>query len=96
MAQIPQSDQMRVRGSGRRKVALQPGRSQLDWVRNSTSLPRHPSRSINLSELRKHNKPHDVWLAINGVVFDVTPYVEYHPGGVDKILAGAGKVSICI
>lgn len=24
-------------------------------------------------------------------MFNVTPYIQYHPGGVDEILRGAGK-----
>lgn len=92
MSQVPQSDQMRASGSGRRKVALPPGRSQLDWVRNSASLPQLRPRAIALSELRQHAAPKDAWIAIHGKVFDVTPYLGYHPGGIPMILSGAGKV----
>lgn len=83
---------MRASGSGRRKVALPPGRSQLDWVRNSASLSRLRPRAIPLSELRQHATRKDAWIAINGKVFDVTPYLEYHPGGIPMIMSGAGKV----
>ena len=93
MPNVPPSDQMRASGSARRKVALPPGRSQLDWIRNSANLPYPPRRTITLTELSKHNSRNDAWLAISGKVFDVTPYVEYHPGGIEMILVGAGKVS---
>lgn len=88
----PPSDQIRASGTGRRKVALPPGRSQLDWVRNSARLRVSRPRDVSKSELRRHATRHDVWMAIDSKVYDVTPYVEYHPGGVDMILAGAGKV----
>lgn len=26
-----------------------------------------------------------------GVVYNVTPYLEYHPGGVDELLRGVGR-----
>lgn len=94
MSRVPQSDQMRASGSGRRKVALPPGRSQLDWVRNSARLPRLRQRPVPLRELRAHKTKESAWMAINGRVFDVTPYIEYHPGGLDMILAGAGKVCL--
>lgn len=45
-----------------------------------------------MRELRKHASRTDAWLAIAGQVYNVTPYVEYHPGGINMILAGAGKV----
>lgn len=91
MSRVPQSDQMRASGTGRRKVALPPGRSQLDWVRNSAKFRRPRPRPIDIRELRRHRTREDAWMAINGKVFDVTAYVEYHPGGIDMILAGAGK-----
>lgn len=30
-------------------------------------------------------------MAIHGIVYDVTPYLDYHPGGIDMMMAGAGK-----
>lgn len=91
---VPPSDQMRASGSGRRKVALPPGRSQLDWVRNSASISPPVPRSISMRELRQHKKRDNAWVAVNGHVYDVTPYVEYHPGGAPMILSGAGKVRL--
>lgn len=87
----PPSDQMRVAGSGRRKVALPPGRSQLDWIRNSKALPKRHLALYTLKEVRQHRTRADAWMAINGIVYDVTPYIEYHPGGIDMMMAGAGK-----
>lgn len=89
---VTPSDQMRATGSGRRKVALPPGRSQLDWVRNSSRMQPPRPHTVTPHELRKHATRDDAWLAINSSVYNVTPYVEYHPGGIDMILAGAGKV----
>lgn len=90
-AQPPPSDQMRVASSGRRKVALPPGRSQLDWIRNSRELPIRAKRSYTLAEVREHASLGDAWMIVHGMVYDVTPYVEYHPGGVPMMMAGAGK-----
>lgn len=93
MPPVTPADQMRATGSGRRKVALPPGRSQLDWVRNSARIiPRSP-RDVSLPELRRHCNRTDAWVSIDYHVFDVSSYIEYHPGGIDILAAVAGKVS---
>lgn len=50
-------------------------------------------RRISLEELAKHNTVDDCWLAIYDKVYNVTPYMKYHPGGVEELMRGAGKVS---
>ena len=32
----------------------------------------------------------DVWMAVRGKVYNVTPYLKYHPGGEEQLLRGAG------
>lgn len=49
-----------------------------------------PEVDIDAVELSRHSTREDCWLAINGLVFDVTEYIERHPGG-DQILRGAGR-----
>ncbi|XP_072950777.1 cytochrome b5-like [Typha angustifolia] len=44
-----------------------------------------------LGEVSKHNTPKDCWLIINGKVFDVTKFLEDHPGGDDVLLSSTGK-----
>lgn len=46
---------------------------------------------INVNELMLHNKPNDCWVSINGHVYDVTDFIDLHPGGADKLLKFAGK-----
>jgi len=82
-------------GSGRTKVALTPGHSLMDWIRycaEAKDIAGTGGKLINVTEaeLAKHNTKEDCWLAINGKVFNVTPYVNYHPGGADKLMEGAG------
>ena len=36
---------------------------------------------IALDEVRKHTQPDDIWVTYEGVVYDVTSFVEHHPGG---------------
>eukprot|EP01104_Vermistella_antarctica_P004146 TRINITY_DN14652_c0_g1_i1.p1 TRINITY_DN14652_c0_g1~~TRINITY_DN14652_c0_g1_i1.p1 ORF type:complete len:221 (+),score=64.71 TRINITY_DN14652_c0_g1_i1:68-664(+) len=42
-------------------------------------------------EVEKHNHKDDCWVVFNGRVFDVTEWLESHPGGAEMILEGAGK-----
>ncbi|KAK3154772.1 hypothetical protein QOZ80_2BG0194900 [Eleusine coracana subsp. coracana] len=42
-------------------------------------------------EVRKHTERNDCWLIISGKVYDVTPFMEEHPGGEDVLLASTGK-----
>ncbi|KAL6226565.1 hypothetical protein ACLB2K_000527 [Fragaria x ananassa] len=44
------------------------------------------------AEVSLHNKRTDCWVIIKNKVYDLTPYVEVHPGG-DAILAHAGDDS---
>ncbi|PWA80101.1 cytochrome B5-like protein [Artemisia annua] len=49
-------------------------------------------KTYNKAEVSLHNKRTDCWIIIKDKVYDVTPYVEEHPGG-DAILAHAGDDS---
>lgn len=45
---------------------------------------------IRIEELRKHNKPNDCWVVYEGMVYDLTSYLDKHPGGPKPILRCAG------
>ncbi|NXM06051.1 NB5R4 reductase, partial [Tyrannus savana] len=77
------------------QVPLKPGRSLMDWIRLTKSgkdLTGLKGRLIEVSEdeLAKHNKKEDCWICIRGFVYNVTPYMEYHPGGEDELMKAAG------
>ncbi|KAJ9692242.1 hypothetical protein PVL29_011352 [Vitis rotundifolia] len=50
------------------------------------------SKTYTKAEISLHNKNTDCWIIIKDKVYDVTSYVEEHPGG-DAILAHAGDDS---
>ncbi|KAI1301784.1 Cytochrome b5 reductase 4 [Halotydeus destructor] len=82
-------------GSGRTKVALKPGHSLMDWVRlcnKAFDLAGTKGRLLKVTddELAKHNTRNDCWMVIQERVYNVTPYMDYHPGGVDELMRGAG------
>jgi cytochrome b involved in lipid metabolism len=46
---------------------------------------------VTLEELKAHGTPEDAWTVIHGHVFNITPYLRYHPGGQAELLRVAGK-----
>uniref|UniRef100_A0ABI7X7G1 Cytochrome b5 reductase 4 n=1 Tax=Felis catus TaxID=9685 RepID=A0ABI7X7G1_FELCA len=90
------SSQQRVASGGRSKVPLKQGRSLMDWIRLTKSgkdLTGLKGRLIEVTEeeLKKHNTKDDCWICIRGFVYNVTPYMEYHPGGEDELMRAAGS-----
>ena len=51
----------------------------------STNLP------LTSDEVKKHNSAGDCWSIIDGNVYDLTNWVESHPGGNERITAICGK-----
>lgn len=47
-------------------------------------------RIIKLEEIEKHDSRESCWMAIEGQVYDVTGYIDQHPGG-EHILKGCGR-----
>ncbi|KAJ6623951.1 cytochrome b5-like heme/steroid binding domain-containing protein [Mycena sp. CBHHK59/15] len=79
----------------RGKVALAPGHSPLDWaalkssgadLRGVDTLMRIPP-----SVLRQHKSKDDAWSAFNGKVYNITPYLPFHPGGERELMRVAGR-----
>lgn len=48
------------------------------------------TKVITMQEVSKHIKEEDLWLVINGNVYDVSKFANEHPGGVDTMVAAAG------
>ncbi|KAH7130018.1 mitochondrial cytochrome b2-like protein [Dactylonectria estremocensis] len=46
---------------------------------------------VSPNELILHNKNHDVWIVINGNVYDMTEFAPQHPGGPEIIYQFAGR-----
>nr|XP_001389090.2 heme/steroid binding protein [Aspergillus niger CBS 513.88] len=89
--------------SGLSSTVLEPGYSPLDWAA-LTSNPNNKLRGANLpptlirvtpSMLKAQNgrKGMDAWTSYQGKVYNITPYLPFHPGGRGELLRGAGKDS---
>ncbi|XVE81377.1 hypothetical protein DITRI_Ditri15bG0058700 [Diplodiscus trichospermus] len=46
---------------------------------------------FTLAQVSEHNTPKDCWLIINGKVYEVTKFLEDHPGGDEVLLSATGK-----
>lgn len=47
---------------------------------------------LTVSDVAKHSNRESCWVIIEGRVYDVTDFLEEHPGGPEIILRYAGKV----
>lgn len=47
-------------------------------------------KTYKRAEVAVHNTEQDLWMIIEGKVYNVTPFVDEHPGGVDTLLGVAG------
>ncbi|KAJ9150350.1 Cytochrome b5 reductase 4 [Pleurostoma richardsiae] len=84
-----------------KQVTLPPGHSPLDWARLSADpssdlrgLPAGtPYIRVTPAALRRQTgrKGKDAWMALGGKVYNVTPYVPFHPGGGPELMRGAGR-----
>ena len=65
-------------GNPRNKTALRPGYSLMDWIRltkkEGSNLSGRGGRymDVTTAELSNHSTRNDAWMAINGLVFNVT------------------------
>ncbi|CAN6286796.1 unnamed protein product [Urochloa humidicola] len=49
------------------------------------------TKLYSMKEAALHNTPDDCWVVIDGKIYDVTKYLEDHPGGADVLLEATGK-----
>ena len=81
---------------GRSQVVLKPGHSPLDWatLSQSKNLAGVPClQRVTPSALKKCNgrKGNPAWSSYNGKVYNIAPYLPFHPGGEGELLRAAGK-----
>jgi cytochrome b involved in lipid metabolism len=48
-------------------------------------------KTYTMEEISKHNSKESCWTVIRGDVYDLTNWIDKHPGGADKILKICGK-----
>ncbi|KAI1731174.1 cytochrome b5-like heme/Steroid binding domain-containing protein [Ditylenchus destructor] len=92
---VPGADKKLGRSEMKRKnkVALKPGRGLMDWVKESKTqrMSNYPEmRFVDETELGKHCRQDDCWILLFDTVYDVTFYMDFHPGGPEELMRAAG------
>jgi cytochrome b involved in lipid metabolism len=81
-----------------RKV-LRPGFGLGDWTRllqSSRNLAQRNQeeplrRDITREEVAQHCYEYDAWIILYGKVYNISPYLPYHPGGIKILKSSLGK-----
>ena len=53
-------------------------------------------RLLDRELIASHNSSDSCWVIVNDIVYDVTDFLDHHPGGSNSILRYAGKVRYTI
>jgi hypothetical protein len=64
------------------------------WVNKITAFQKAKvagGRLVDKKELQLHHSRHDCWIAINGIVYDVSKFLNEHPGGPEFLTQQAGR-----
>lgn len=64
-------------------------RAEISERERSGPADRAP-RPVGAAELRSHNSADSLWVSYRGNVYDVTDFVDEHPGGAKSLIEAAG------
>ncbi|TVU02026.1 hypothetical protein EJB05_52495 [Eragrostis curvula] len=84
--------------AARAKVPFEKGYSQMDWLKLTRTHPdlaglkgQSNRRLITLEEVKQHKTGDCIWTVLKGRVYNIAPYMKFHPGGVDMLMKASGK-----
>ncbi|GAB2300157.1 hypothetical protein Dimus_034197 [Dionaea muscipula] len=82
----------------RAKVPFEKGYSQMDWLKLTRTHPdlaglkgQSNRRLISMNEVKQHQAEGSMWTVLKGRVYNISPYMKFHPGGVDMLMKAVGK-----
>ena len=81
----------------RHKIPVAKGFGLADWnklLQKSTDLAQRrgqPLQRYRWSDVKPHKHAHDGWVVLRNKVYNVSPYLAYHPGGADILRKCLGK-----
>lgn len=82
----------------RAKVPFEKGYSPMDWLKLTRTHPdlaglkgQSNRRLISMEEVKQHQLDGSMWTVLKGRVYNISPYMKFHPGGVDMLMKAVGK-----
>lgn len=79
-------------------VRIKKGFGLSDWtrlVKSSKDLAQLKGqglrKNITKDEVKQHNKIYDGWMIVHNKVYNIAPYLQYHPGGSAILKPYLGK-----
>ncbi|KAF9665703.1 hypothetical protein SADUNF_Sadunf16G0151200 [Salix dunnii] len=82
----------------RSKVPFEKGFSQMDWLKLTRTHPdlaglkgQSNKRLISMDEVKQHQTEGSMWTVLKGRVYNLSPYLNFHPGGADILMKAVGK-----
>ncbi|RWR82807.1 cytochrome b5 domain-containing protein RLF [Cinnamomum micranthum f. kanehirae] len=82
----------------REKFLFEKGFSQMDWLKITQKhsdlaglMGQSNRRLISMDEVKQHKTGESIWTVLKGRVYNISPYMKFHPGGVDMLMKAAGK-----
>lgn len=82
----------------RRQERIQKGFGLSDWnrlLKSTHDLAQRGGapmrRDITRAEVAEHNQEYDGWMILHGKVYNIGPYLAYHPGGLSILKPSLGK-----
>ncbi|XP_031477742.1 uncharacterized heme-binding protein C330.03c isoform X1 [Nymphaea colorata] len=93
-----QVDERKKKPVQRAKVPFEKGFSQMDWLKLTRTHPdladlkgQSSRRLITMDEVKQHNSEGSMWTVLKGRVYNISPYMKYHPGGADMLMKAGGR-----
>nr|OQO13172.1 hypothetical protein B0A51_16213 [Rachicladosporium sp. CCFEE 5018] len=92
----PTNSAQRAGSSGKGKVLLSPGHSPMDWAalsrnENLSGVPTLQRVTPSMLKAMTGRKGKPAWSSYQGKVYNITPYLPFHPGGEPELMKGAGR-----
>ena len=68
------------------ELIISVGRLNLLAIAYPTSImSSHPPLTLSFHDLKQHSNDRDCWIAVHSKIYDITDYLDSHPGGSSSL-----------